>query len=314
MPSGSPVLRALGLVGMALVCSTPIAAAAAPSGQESVCPALQAVEEAAGTLLGRSSGGANRLDEAILIQDLGDRYTVRVKGSVRAFTDEARDCDARARAAAVFVALTLSPSSVTAAEPQRDQPPASPAPPPAIAVSPTVSKATRSWWTQVEIGAMGASAPRSQGSLFVVGAELRLVLTQARLGMTLGGSLPTPSTIDLGTVQVRQARYPFDLGPRVSWHSEWFFTALDLGPLAALCQLRRANVVNVDAPTTTRVELGARGAATLGFEGNYFAVFLRASTEFILVTHKIAVEPEGTIGQTSAVWMGITVGVAGKFH
>ena len=46
------------------------------------------------------------------VTDLGDRFEVAVAGQVGLYTDANRDCDERARIAAVFIALVLTPPMI----------------------------------------------------------------------------------------------------------------------------------------------------------------------------------------------------------
>jgi hypothetical protein len=90
------------------------------------CPDARAVWLAARPLLG---GVAPPSEPTIAVDDRGAEYAVTVNGSgaitasTRVLRDPARDCAARTRAAAVFVALVLRPE-----EPRPPAPPPSPRP------------------------------------------------------------------------------------------------------------------------------------------------------------------------------------------
>jgi hypothetical protein len=301
---GRFLMRCVGATGIVLVCChSSKVMAARPEAPAATCPSPQAIGQAVRTLLGRPPIDADGSDPPIAVRDLGDSYTVSVKGNSRAYRDAARDCEERVRAAAVFVALTLAPSSVEATE--------------AAEAVPVLSKdvshdVSHSWGAQLEVGALGAMAPRTDTSQFVVGGEARFVATAERWGLSLGFSLPTSSTFNPASVQVREARYPFDLGLRRFWTGKWLQVALDAGVLAALCQLRQVNRPVAD--TSTRFEAGGRVAATLATESATLGLYIRAYAEFIPFPRRIAVLPQGIIGQTSVVWMGATVGVAARFH
>ena len=76
--------------------------------------------------------------EQVLIEDLGESFSVSVAGETRRFDDPKRECAERARLAAVFVALVLDPLHVPFAETKKEppkpepppEPPPEPAPPP----------------------------------------------------------------------------------------------------------------------------------------------------------------------------------------
>jgi hypothetical protein len=284
--------------------------------EESRCPTLDAVQAAVRSLLGPTfvetpDQGAH----PIAVHDLGDRYRVDVKGRTREYADETRDCGARARAAAVFVALTLAPSQIDSPGAAVDVPPvtasASPrdaTPPPPI---PFARRRSEGWYGQIELGALGAAAPRASGSQLVAGAELRLVVTTPTWGFSLGAGLPTQATFDAASVRVREGRYPFDIGIRRFWTAAWLGGGIDLGALAALCRMEQ---VDQSSATQTHIELGIRSAATLAASFTRFGLYIRAFSEFIPVTRQIAIEPRGIIGRTSPLWIGATVGLAARFY
>jgi hypothetical protein len=155
------------------------------------------------------------------------------------------------------------------------------------------------------------AAPRSDRSLWALRGELYLVLTGDRWGVTLGGSTPNTSSLELGDVRIRQIRYPFDLGVRLGWRTGWLRSSVAWQALMAVLRLRAADIP--DAATTTRWEWGVRAVANLSTHGSRIAPYLRGSAEFIPVTHQLAVEPRGSIGRTAALWLGGAAGIAGVF-
>jgi len=112
---------------------------------EGTCPDQAAVAAAIGALVPR---GVAALPEAAQVRliDLGETYRVEARSDsaarTRTFRDPTRDCDQRARFAAVFIVLTLLPPELalgvepepppkppTALGPPPPQPPPPPAPP-----------------------------------------------------------------------------------------------------------------------------------------------------------------------------------------
>ncbi len=294
-------------------------ARAAEAAPDVACPTRAAVEDAARALLNRSSADRDIAQATVEIRDLGQRYVVSVLGKRREYTDETRDCDARARAAAVFVALTLAPSNNVVPEPPVPPPavPPAPSPPvppalPPLAITVAPQSASEFQGTEIEVGASGAMAPRTDGSQFVLAADLRFIVTRGAWGLALGGSLPTSSTLDLQSARVRQTRYPIDLGVRRVWDIGWFHGGLELGALAAICQMGQSDRPRAD--DVTRIELGLRAAAILKAESPRIGLYLRVFSELLPMTQEIAVEPRGVAGRTSAFWAGVSVGVTARFH
>ena len=89
-----------------------LVAAGAPSLTVDVtgkCPSVEAVAVALGSAVGSDTKpGAGGVPK---VTNLGDRFSVSAFGQAREYPDPGRDCDERARAAAVFIALALNPPS-----------------------------------------------------------------------------------------------------------------------------------------------------------------------------------------------------------
>ena len=288
------------------------------------CPSREATEAAVHALLGQSSIPPADLQQ-IEIVDLGERYVITVKERTREYTDETRDCGKRARVAAVFVALTLAPPDIGSpdATPDAVEPsvpvnpiapptPVSPSPPvqsPAHVVpSPpnNVPNPTR-WVPQAELGASFALAPRSEQSVVNWGGQFRFVLTSNRWGGTLGVDIPARSTLEIQSIRIQQARYTADLSLRINGNFGQFRSALDLGPLLALVQLQQ-----MDLPGANRVsrwQAGLRLAASTALAGRIISPFVGVNVQIIPFPTLIAVIPDGVIGHTSAVWLGLTMGI-----
>ena len=126
--------------------------------------------------------------------------------------------------------------------------------------------------------------------------------------MTLGADIPNSSTLEFESIRVRQARYSGDLGLRYSWHSSVTRVVFDVGALVGMVRLQQ-----VDGSSTSkvsRVEAGLRAGAGMALEGRSVSPFVGGFAELLPVTNPIAVEPRGIIGRTSAMWIGLIIGVA----
>jgi hypothetical protein len=291
--------------------STAFAAEPVP---ESRCPSREAIAQAVRALLSRSRASVDveSIDRELVIQDLGERYMVEIRGRKREYADDARDCSKRARVSAVFVALTVAPPDIALPDlpPEPAPEPALPRAPPPRPPPPRPEAATRTWWSEIEVGAWAGAAPRNDHSVFVMGGELRLGFTGERLGFGAGAAVSTPSTLEFGNVRVRVARYPFDLGARLRWSGPVVAAWIDVGAVASWLQVRALDVA--DARTTWRLEPGARAAFTMAAQGAWMP-YLRVFTEIVPAPYEVALEPRGPVGKTSAVWLGLSIGVTGKF-
>lgn len=293
-------------------------------------------------LLNRSRIEVANLEASFEIRDVSDKYVVSVRGRIREYSDERRDCVRRARVAAVFVALTLAPPDINnpieeqggeSSDPP--QPANAPAPPlaekpldspldsPVVATAvpepaprrPAPNDATSEsdrWRVGFELGAVAAAAPRAEQTLTTLGAEIRWFMTQARWGLVLGGLVTTDENLAFGTSTVHQKRIPFDLGLRLNWRHSWGTAVIDGGPSFALLRLQQTNTPN--APRVSLVELGARAGVALVVGHATIRPFLRGFVELVPFGHALAVEPRGIVGRTSMAWLGATIGVSALFN
>ena len=317
---------AVGAAGIVCLSLCTNEALAGDSHTSETCPSRSSIEAAVQALLGKSLIASEDLNQ-IDVVDLGDHYVITAKERMREYTDEARDCAKRARVAAVFVALTLAPpeigSASGAASPKVEgpepevAPPILPAPPPIpVPVGPPSKPATpplparmsRAWRPGVELGTRVALAPRGDKSLVDLGGQVQFILTSLHWGVTFGANVPAPSTLEIESVRVQQARYSGIFGVRLSWRSDQIRAAVDLCALAALLRLQRLD--STTAYAETRVEPGLHLGTTWALRGDFLSPYVGGYAELIPFTIPIAVEPRGIIGHTSAVWLGLVAGIA----
>jgi hypothetical protein len=322
---GRSLAYTLGAVGIVSFAVAPRTALAADTTSADSCPTREATLAAVDALLGHSAIRSEDLEQ-VTVTDSGTSFSITVKGRVREYTDNARDCGQRARIAAVFVALTLAPpdiaglgedSTTTKPETSSNESSAAPAqttPPPTQARSqrpastPVLAPITEHSYAQVELGAKIALSPIDDPVRTSWGAQSRFILSGPRWGISLGLDVPARSTFDLGTLRVQQSRYSADVTLRYHWDVAHVRTALDVGPLLSLLQLKLA-----DVPSANRVSRwlpGLRVGAAVTWFGYFIAPFVGADVHFLPVRIPIAVEPEGVVGYSSAIWLGVTLGVA----
>jgi hypothetical protein len=320
------------------------------SATPSDCPAHNAVAFAVRGLLSQSHVEIANIESSFEIRDLGRHFIINVQNRTRDFVDDPHDCVRRVRVAAVFIALTLAPPDIGLNDLDREDPldsttpseasppsnretaeqleattpppetvvplptPAAPQPVPVPAPKAIVAQQPRpdSWRVEPELGGTSVLALRSSSSVSSVGAELRIIVMKEAWGLTAGASLTTADDLILGTSRIRQLRYPVDVGLRWNLYRNWLTTSADVSLLATILQLQQTNVAG--APRKTQLELGGRAGITLRLGRSSIAPFARGFLELIPFPHQLAVEPRGPIGNTTAVWLGATVGLAGSFH
>jgi hypothetical protein len=164
----------------------------------------------------------------------------------------------------------------------------------------------------LELGLLGALAPRDDATLLVAGAELRGAFTVGSLGLSLGLNLPSPSTLELSGARVKQERFAADASFRLLWRGGALSGAFDLGLLTAVSRLSRDGAGSVEGKR--RLDLGLRAAASVEPLDAAVSPFFRVFAEVLPVTRKIALEPRGVVGETSLLWLGASLGISGKFR
>jgi hypothetical protein len=285
------------------------------------CPEGEALTAAIGALLPR--GGLDALPSSALVEvaDLGETYraTVRFKGRtwVRVYRDVARNCEQRARFAAVFIVLTLVPpellvESAVTNPPPPPAPPAAPAPPPTVAIPAPAPAPHRSW---VELAALLEAAPavRDAPSLVAPGFELR---AGRQLGFLTGVGavgLEPRATFNLSGLEARQWRVPFDLGARARRPVGPTELGAEIGVYGAILH---AEGVNPPMPKqATRLDVGGRLGlvARLGWPRARVAPVVGLHAIFVPRQYEIITTPAGTIGHTPSLWIGATIGFRTSF-
>ena len=275
------------------------------------CPSSEAVEQALAPLLKPellATAGA-----ASTVEDRGNHFLVSVRSQTGQYSDPARDCAERARVSAVFIALTLNPPQIQQSEapatshavPQYGTPARNPGPASELRSGPSATA-----WAQFDLGARfdGALYPDSPVSV-ASGLELRASLRNRRLGVTAGAAVFAPVVWELSGVLVSEQRFPAHLALRLHFASAPFQFNLDLGVAAALFNLRALQAKGEQL--ATRVDVGPRLALTAQFETpRGLAPYLGAQVEYFPHTYRILVDPQGLLGSTPTLWLGLALGVS----
>jgi hypothetical protein len=265
------------------------------------CPSGEAVRAALLPALTEAPAAGG---QAPRVTDLGDRFQVDAAGQTGAFVDVARDCTERARVAAVFIALALSPP----AAPERPEPLPTPPPPPR---PPAPPQSVRWFEIAVEARLDGASLGAPAKTTLAWGGEVRGALGRGAVGIAATAGLLAPTDDAFGSVGVRQQRFPFSLSltlGRQTVHGLGF--AADLGLAAVPFTLEGRGLSSV-APAT-RIDLGARLALALRLPAltGRLAPVLGLHAEYFPRPYQFSVDPLGDIGSSSGLWLGASLGLS----
>ncbi|HEY6476285.1 MAG TPA: hypothetical protein VI456_06855 [Polyangia bacterium] len=260
------------------------------------CPSGEAVRAALLPALTEAPAAAGR--QTPRVSDLGDRFQVDAAGQTGAFVDVARDCTERARVAAVFIALALSPP----AAPERPAPP----PPPAETPRP------RQWFElAVEARLDGASVGAPAATTLAWGGEVRAAVGRGMIGVAATAGLLAPTDDAFGSVEVRQQRFPLSLSLTLGHDLQrGFRVAADLG-LAVVPLTLKGEGLSAVAPAT-RLDLGARLAVALRLPalGGRLAPVVGLHADLFPRPYRFSVDPLGDIGSSSGFWLGASLGLS----
>jgi hypothetical protein len=278
------------------------------------CPSSETVWSAITMLVPKRAIDALPSSAAIEVSDLGDDYRVTVTKNgaprERTYRDTARDCEQRARFAAVFIVLTLMPPELLAELPASPAPP----PPPAVVAAPAAppsSPAPAPRLVRLELGAFWDVAPPvlSAPSMTGPGGELRVAIGRGRFAGVAGLGAQARASFTVDALEAREERVSFDVGVR----GTRALGGLDLaGELSLAGAVFRAQGINTAAPQQqTRLDVGARAGLVLrlGSPRARIAPIVGAHATFFPKPYDIATTPQGILAETPSLWLGATVGL-----
>jgi len=285
----------------------------------SECPDPKTVQQAVLSLIPPERHALLARGVRVELEDLGDSYRVTVwkeGASVKkSYSDPARECDGRARFAAVFTVLTLMPPELGVApvvEPEPEAPPPPEAKPtPAPAPVPAQPPIALPPLAHLELSALYAYAPAvlEAPSMHSFGAELRVALGRGALAGTLSVAYTSRAQFDLDGIQGEVTRLPFSVGARLRSDFEAWSIAADLGLLVVAQRARATNLFT--ERTHSSAEVGARAGVQLARQlGPHFAPFVGAFVWFTPVPSEIAALPQGVVGNLPYFWLGGAAGVS----
>jgi hypothetical protein len=242
---------------------------------EGACPDGPALRALLATLLSPDQARA----APVFIRDNGASYRVAVRDKAITLDDPARDCGARARHAAAYVADELR------AHPQVFGPPQ---------------------WT-IEKGLVYEFAPGMSGDSSSWGAEFRGAYGPGAWSLVgcAGARGPVTMTFANGW-KAELLRVPLDVGARYTIYRWKLRPWFDLGPSLTVNGILGENLVNTDRQW--RVGLGglAMAGATLPvwkLIGLAAAIAVRWEPR----SYNLDVDPEGRVGETPKWWLGLSL-------
>ncbi|HET7540997.1 MAG TPA: hypothetical protein VFK05_14035 [Polyangiaceae bacterium] len=287
------------------------------------CPDPKTVQQAVLNLIPAERHALLARGVRVELEDLGESYRVTVwkDGSSvkKLYSDPARECDGRARFAAVFTVLTLMPPEL-GAEPVVESKP-EPAPP--LAKAPTAPEPTAAApptpphaavlppFVQLELSALYAYAPAilEAPTIHSFGGELRLALGRGALAGTLSVGYTARAKFELDGVQGELSRIPLSAGVRLRRDFEAWSLSADLGLLLVAERVRASNLLTTEPHASA--SFGLRAGVQLARQfGPHFAPFLGTFVCFAPSPSELSALPQGVLGNLPYLWLGGAAGVS----
>lgn len=272
---------------------------------DSACPSAAEVARELRPLLPHTrvelsdAGQQEGAGERVVIRDQGNKMRVGVGSDERTFNDPDRACSERARASAVFIGLILDPPLLpedTAAPAPARKPPARP-----------LAEETR---LTLELGPLLQAAPISDAAQLPIAGGFGGRLAVGRgLALAVGAAFLLPTRLQLPAADARLVWLPFDVSLRKSHTLGEVTLSGELGPELALLFASGDRVKN--PRTSTRVEVGARGALSLTWGmSRQLGAFLTFFSLWRPRPYDFRVNPELASGTTPPLWLGGSLGLS----
>jgi len=285
------------------------------------CPDPKTVQQAVLSLVPAERHAVLARGVRVELEDLGESYRVTVwkdgTSVKKNYSDPARECDGRARFAAVFTVLTLMPPELGQEKLVEPAPEPKPAPPVAKPArvdepKPAPTRATEPPpLTHLELSALYANAPAmlEAPNIHSFGAGLRVAIGRGALAGTLAlGYLPN-TQFELDGVHAELARVPLSIGARLRKDFDaWSFSG-DLGLMLVAERVRATNLLTAQPQSSASFGLSA-GAQLAHQFGRHFAPFLGVFVWFSPAPSELSALPQGALGNLPYLWLGGAAGVS----
>ena len=136
------------------------------------------------------------------------------------------------------------------------------------------------------------------------GGALRVALTYAQFGGSIGAVLTKSTQLQLGSAAIDQFRMPIDISARMYLRTGRLEGTFDLGLLLALLKEEYAPARR----NYFEVEPGVRAGLTLSW-GDRIVPWVGASLEVLPAPYDLRFAPVGSVGRTPSVWFGFSLGM-----
>jgi hypothetical protein len=216
---------------------------------------------------------------AVSVEDRGRHYRVAVGEEVTTLDDPARDCPARTREAAVFVASALREHPEVFGPPR---------------------------WT-IEKGFVFDVASQAGQAIWAPGAEIRDAYGRGQWSLVGAAGARGPVTLSFGGgSKAELLRFPFDAGARLTAYRWRLRPWVVVGASLTLTGILGENLVETDRQWRVDPGAVALAGATLPVRGR-IGVAAAINVRWQPRPYHLHVTPVGTVGDTPTWWLGISL-------
>jgi hypothetical protein len=311
------LIAAAASVGAARLAAAQDGAVAPPDHHPGACPEHEAVLAALHKLGARDDPdrlASMAVEAGLGVDDRGASFRVSVRGQTRDYDDAGRDCDRRARLAAVFAALVLAPDTAGTSGQAAPATPAAPVARAEMIVSPasTPPSAPSARW-ELGAGPAIAVAAHRGSALSSPGVAIGARRLAARWDVGLTFTVPMlAANFSIGGAAVQLARYPLRLAVGRAARLGVLRAAAEAGVLLSVLRVERTGPLPTVAET--RLEPGAHLGAEVSFPTRRVSLYVAVGSDWIPRTYPLALDPEGAIDRTPALWFSGEAGLRLALH
>lgn len=268
------------------------------------CPSSDAVAAELTPLLDRwdLTQVEEEADEIAVVTDEGTSLQIAVVDDERTVSDTARDCQERARVAAVILALRLEPAVPS----EKEEPPA---PPEIETEEPLAPEEARHTGSELELGA-GVLVEKSldRPLSLSVGPTVILSYSTGLWLFAFSSGVQSSSHTQAAGLDLNILRFPTQVGIGVSIpHGAW--KVVPLVELAVDPFLVTAD--EVDQPKSpVRLDVGPRFGVRVGRASGAIRPFGLLRASWFPRSYVIEVDPVGEVERTPNWWIGASFGVS----
>jgi hypothetical protein len=153
-----------------------------------------------------------------------------------------------------------------------------------------------------------SSATGAEKSALVGGGVFRASVGVGRFGGSLGVVLAKSTELTFNSAAIDQFRVPIDASARMRLRAGSLEGTFDLGALLALLR----EEYEPTGRTYFEVEPGVRAGVMVSWRA-LIVPWVGASVEILPAPYDVRFAPEGTVGHTSTLWLGFSLGVEAQW-